>query len=95
MQGNQVTMHLPFHRIHITVDIGGTNLPVVHNSFVTEHQNMEIGPQIRTSLSYSRLSNIYIFGDINTILYIHAMDISRDVNLRIVTPIFVAPMSEL
>ena len=39
VQGNQVTMHLPFHRIHIPVDLSGTNLPVVHNSFVTGHDN--------------------------------------------------------
>ena len=31
VQVNQVTMHLPFHRIHIPVDIGGNNLPLVHN----------------------------------------------------------------
>ena len=28
---NQVTMKFPFHRIHIPVDLDGTNLPVVHN----------------------------------------------------------------
>ena len=31
VHGNQVTMHLPFHRIHTPVDIGGNNLPVVNN----------------------------------------------------------------
>ena len=67
MHGNQVTMHLPFHRIHIPVDIGGTNLPVVHHSFVTEHQNRALGPQMRSSLAYPRLSNIDIFGGLNTI----------------------------
>ena len=41
---NQVTIRLPFHRIHITVDLGGTNLPVLHNSFVTENQNRAFGP---------------------------------------------------
>ena len=30
-QGNQVTMHLTFHSIHIPVYLGGTNLPAVHN----------------------------------------------------------------
>ena len=30
VQGNQVTTHLPFHRIHIPVDLKGNNLPVVH-----------------------------------------------------------------
>ena len=47
VQGNQVTMHLPFHSTHIHVDLGDTNLPVVHNSFVTEHQKREICPQMR------------------------------------------------
>ena len=45
VQGNQVIMHLPFHRIHIPVDLGGTNLPVVYNSFVNEHQKRAIGPR--------------------------------------------------
>ena len=31
VHGNKVTMNLPFHRIHIPVDLGGTKLPVVHN----------------------------------------------------------------
>ena len=78
MQVNQVTMHLPFHRIHIPVDICGTNLPVVHNSFVTEHQKREISPQMRSSLAYTILSNLDIFGDLNTIQYLQDMDISRD-----------------
>ena len=38
VKGNQVTIHLPNHRIHVPIDIGGTNLPVVRNSFFTEHQ---------------------------------------------------------
>ena len=49
--GNQVTMHLPFQRIHIHVDPVRNNLPVVHNSFVTEHQKREISPQIRSLLA--------------------------------------------
>ena len=76
LQGNQVTMYLPFHRIQVPVDIGRTNLPVVRHSFVTEHQRRAIGPQMRSPLAYSRLSNIDIFGDLNTIRYIQAMDIS-------------------
>ena len=43
-QVNQVTMYFPNNRIQIPIDIGGTDLPVVHNSFVTEHQSREIGP---------------------------------------------------
>ena len=78
MHRNQVTMHLPFHRIHIPVDICGTNLPVVHNSFVTEHQKRAIGPQMRSSLAYSRLSKLDIFGDMNTIRYLQDMDISSE-----------------
>ena len=78
VQGYQVTMHLPFHRIHISVDLGGTNLLVVHNSFVTEHQKRAIGPQMRSSLDYSILSELDIVGDIKTCWYIQAMYISRE-----------------
>ena len=67
VQGDQVTMHFPFHRIHIPVDIERTNLPVVHNSFVTEHQKKLIGPHICSSLAYTRFSELDIFGDLNTI----------------------------
>ena len=52
VQGNQVTMHFTNHRIHIPIDHGGTNLPVVHHSFVTEHQMQEIIPQMRLLLAY-------------------------------------------
>ena len=74
---NQLTMQFPFHRIHIPVDLGRTNLPVVHNSFVNEHQKREIGLQIHFSLAYSRLSKLDIFGDLNTIRYLQGLDISR------------------
>ena len=76
VQGNQVTMYLPFNRIHIHVDHGGTNLPVLHNSFVTGHQNRSIGPQMRPSLDYSRISKLDIFCDTNTVWSLQAMDIS-------------------
>ena len=64
---NQVTMHLTFCRIHIPVDLGATNLTVVRNSFLTEHQRRAIGPQISSSLYYSKLSKLDMFGDLNTI----------------------------
>ena len=67
VHGNQVTMHLPLHRIHIPVDCGGTNLSVVHNSFVTKHQNRAIGPKMCLLWAYSILSKLDIFGDLNTI----------------------------
>ena len=73
---NKVTMQFTFIRIHVPVDLGGTNLPVVHNSFVTEHQKREIFPQMRSSLAYSILSKIDIFGDLNTIWSIQDMAIS-------------------
>ena len=76
MKRNQVTMHLPFHRIHIPVDFGGTNLPVVHNSFVTEHQKREICFHMRSSLAYSIFSKLDIFGDLNTIRSLQDMYIS-------------------
>ena len=50
LKENQVTIHLPFNRIQIPIDIGRTYLPMVHNSFVTEHQKRAIGPQMRSSL---------------------------------------------
>ena len=78
VHSNQVTTHLPFHSILIPVDLEGTNLSVFHNSFVTEHQNRAIGPQMRSSLAYSRLSKLYIFGDLNTIRYLQDMDISNN-----------------
>ena len=55
VHGNQVTTHLSFHRTHIHVDLCRINLPVFHNSFVTEYQKRKIGPQMRLSLDYSRL----------------------------------------
>ena len=74
--GNQVTTNFPFNRIHIPVDLGGTNLPVAHNSFVTDNQKREIGPQMCSSLAYSRISNLDTFGDLNTIRSIQDMEIS-------------------
>ena len=52
VKGNQVTMNLLFNSIHILVDLGGTNLPVLHNLFVTVNQKMAIGPQMLSSLDY-------------------------------------------
>ena len=67
VHGNQVTMHFAFHMIYIPVDISVTKLPVVHNSFVTEHQKRAIGPQMRLLLAYSIILEIDVFGDLNTI----------------------------
>ena len=75
MQGNQVTTHLPFERINIPVDLGGTNLPMVHHSFMTEHQKRESVPQMRLALVYPRLSKLGVFGDISSIRYLQNMDI--------------------
>ena len=47
VQGNQATIHLPNNRIHIPIDLGGTNLPVAHTSFVTENQKQAIIPQMQ------------------------------------------------
>ena len=75
MNGNQVTMHLPLNIIHILVDLGSTNLPVLHNSVVTEHRKRAIGTQMQSSLDYSRLSKLDIFGEMNTIQSLQDMDI--------------------
>ena len=78
VQVNQFFMHFPFHRIHIPVDLGGNNLPLVHNLFVTEHQKRSIGPHIRSSLSYTILSELERFGDMNTIISLQDTDISSN-----------------
>ena len=65
VKGNQVTMHFSFHSIRIPVDIGRTNLPLVHNSFVTEHQKWTTSPQMRISLAYSILSKLDVFVDLS------------------------------
>ena len=67
VQRNKLTTQFTLHRIHIHVDLGGIKLPVVHNSFVTKHQKRAIGPQMRSSLDYSRLSKLDVFGDIKSI----------------------------
>ena len=76
--GNQVTMQLQNHRIQIPMYPGETNLPVIHNSFVTDHQRREIGPKMRSSLAYSRLSKPDVFGDLKFIQYLQDMDISSN-----------------
>ena len=77
VQRNKLTMRFPNHRINIPIDIGGDNLPVIHNLFVTENQNRSIFPQMRSSLAYSILSKVVVFGYLNSIQYLRAMDISR------------------
>ena len=72
---NPVIIHFPFHSIPIPVDLGGTNLSVVHNLFVTEHHNWAIGRQIYSLLDYSRLSNLDVFDGLNSVQYIQSMDI--------------------
>ena len=75
---NPVIIHFPFHSIPIPVDLGGTNLSVVHNLFVTEHQKRVVGPKMLSSFAYSILSNLDIFGDLNTIQSLWDMDISSE-----------------
>jgi len=48
---NQVKSELSHHRIIMPVDLGGTNLPTVVNSFVTEQQKKDISHQMRSSLA--------------------------------------------
>ena len=76
-------MYLPLHRIHIPVYLDSTNMPVVHNSFVTEHQKRAIGNQMHSLLSYSILSELDIYGDLNTNKYIQDMDIySKQIKIK-------------
>ena len=78
VQGKQITIQFQNHRIRIPIDLVGNNLPVVHNSFVTDNQKRAIGNYMRYSFTYLRLSNLGVFGDINSIQYLQAMDISSD-----------------
>ena len=66
------------HRIHIPVDLGGTYLPVVHNSFLTEHQHWAIVPQMRLSLAYSILSKLDVFGYQNSTRSLWGLYISSE-----------------
>ena len=45
---------------------------------MTEHQKRAIGPHMRLSLDYSRLSELNIFGDMNIIQYLQDMEISSE-----------------
>ena len=74
VQGNEVTMNLTNHRIHIPIGLGGTTLPVFHY----ENQKRAIGSKLRLFLAYSRLSKLDLFGDIKYIRYLQAMDISSN-----------------
>ena len=66
-RAHQVEMKLSNHRIIIPVNLGGTNLPAVYNSFVTEQQKKDIGHQMRSSFAYSRLTKLDFFGDLDSI----------------------------
>ena len=45
---------------------------------MTDHQKSAIGPQIRLSMAYSRLSKLDIFGDLKTIMFLQDMNISSE-----------------
>jgi hypothetical protein len=82
---NQVTMHLPIHRIIIPIELGGTNLPVSYTLFVSQRKKEDIGPQMRLWLAFSRLSKLDSFGDLDSIETLQAenllsekIDVERD-----------------
>lgn len=56
IEENQVKTNLSDHRIVAHVYLGGTNLTVFYDSFLTEKQEEKIGYQIHSSLAYSRLT---------------------------------------
>ena len=77
--GNQVTMRMTNHsRINIHIETCGTNLPVIHNSFVTEHQKRHIGPQMPSLLAHSRLGQLDLFGDVDSIRSFQALTTDKD-----------------
>ena len=56
--GNHVNMQIPGHILDISIHQQKTNPPVVYNYLVNEHQKKVIHPQMRSAMSYSKLSTI-------------------------------------
>ena len=51
--------------IHISRE--QTNIPIVYNSFVSYNKKRLVGTHMRSALSRTRLSELYIFGYLHSI----------------------------
>ena len=47
---------VPAHKLRIPIDMGGTNLPVVHRVSCTDHKKGNIGPRLRSALAKHELA---------------------------------------
>jgi hypothetical protein len=61
-----IQMKLRTSTISITIKQGLTNLPVVHDSFVSEKAKRGLGPLMRSGLCWTRISALDFFGGVDT-----------------------------
>ena len=52
----QQSPEMPAHRLRIPIDMGGTNLPVVHGVSCTDYERENIGPRLRSALAKHELA---------------------------------------
>ena len=63
-----IQMKLRTSTISITIEQGLTNLPVVHDSFVSEKAKRGLGPLMRSGLCRTRISVLDCFGGVDTVV---------------------------
>ena len=56
MRMAQQSPEMPAHRLRIPIDMGGTNLPVVHGVSCTDYERENIGPRLRSALARHELA---------------------------------------
>ena len=63
-----IQMKLRTSTISITIEQGLTNLPVVHDSFVSEKAKRGLGPLMRSGLCQTRISALDFFGEVDSVV---------------------------
>jgi transposase InsO family protein len=63
--GQSIQMKLRTSSIHIDINRDHANLPIVHDSFVSEKAKRGLAPLMRSGLCQARLSALDFFGEIN------------------------------
>jgi hypothetical protein len=63
-----IQMKLRTSTISITIEQGLTNLPVVHDSFVSEKAKRGLGPFMRSGLCQTRISALDFFGEVDSVV---------------------------
>ncbi len=64
--GQSIQMKLRTLSIHIDIDRDHANLPIVHDSFVSEKAKRGLVPLMRSGLCQTRHSALDFFGDMDT-----------------------------